>query len=130
MFLKSGKYVVILSLFLFLQACSGRNLVPAQGNFNSGTEPSVATSSEFGTVIRVGQAEVLDPLVPRSGIIGATTNLIFGRAGTIPSDGIELTVQMDSGELVTVMQYNDEYFEENDRVRVVYNPDGSARALH
>lgn len=45
-------------------------------------------------------------------------------------DAIELTVELDGGDLVSVVQENDDYYAENDRVRVVFNASGTARVLH
>ncbi len=45
-------------------------------------------------------------------------------------DAIELTVELDGGDLVSIVQENDDYYAENDRVRVVFNSSGTARVLH
>lgn len=43
--------------------------------------------------------------------------------------GLEITVQLDSGEVISVVQSADETFDEGDRVRVLQRPDGTARVI-
>jgi outer membrane lipoprotein SlyB len=43
--------------------------------------------------------------------------------------GLEITVKLDNGQVIAVVQAADEQFDEGDRVRVLRRPDGSARVL-
>jgi outer membrane lipoprotein SlyB len=43
--------------------------------------------------------------------------------------GLEITVELDNGQVIAVVQAADEQFDEGDRVRVLRRPDGSARVL-
>ena len=43
--------------------------------------------------------------------------------------GLEITVQLDSSQVVAVVQAADESFEVGDRVRLLRRPDGSARVV-
>jgi len=42
---------------------------------------------------------------------------------------LEITVQLDNGKVVAVVQSMDEKFEEGDKVRVLQRPDGTARVI-
>ena len=43
--------------------------------------------------------------------------------------GLEITVQLDSGEVIAIVQAADEQFDVGDRIRVLRRPDGSARVV-
>jgi outer membrane lipoprotein SlyB len=43
--------------------------------------------------------------------------------------GLEITVEMDNGELITVVQKADEHFDVGDSVRVITRGDGTARVV-
>ena len=43
--------------------------------------------------------------------------------------GLEITVQLESGEVIAVVQGADETFDEGDRVRVLRRPNGEARVI-
>jgi outer membrane lipoprotein SlyB len=90
-----------------LQGCSSGNT----GNFNSGTEPYTARAVRFGTIVNVGEGS------------------ISGSWGTVDHKAVELTIEMDGGEMLSVVQQNDNYFAINDRVRVIFNADGTARVV-
>ncbi|MBW1781949.1 MAG: hypothetical protein JRL30_14555 [Deltaproteobacteria bacterium] len=45
-------------------------------------------------------------------------------------DGIEITVKMDTGKTVAIVQEADETFRVGDRVRILTGPDGTARVRH
>lgn len=42
-------------------------------------------------------------------------------------DGLELTVQLENGQELVVAQEADDFFKKGDRVRIVINPNGTAR---
>lgn len=43
--------------------------------------------------------------------------------------GLEITVKLDSGEVISVVQSADEKFDDGDRVRVLRRSDGTARVI-
>jgi len=43
--------------------------------------------------------------------------------------GLEITVQLDSGPIISIVQSADESFNDGDRVRVLQRPDGTARVI-
>jgi outer membrane lipoprotein SlyB len=43
--------------------------------------------------------------------------------------GLEITVKLDNGETISIVQGADERFDEGDLVRVLRRPDGSARVI-
>jgi outer membrane lipoprotein SlyB len=43
--------------------------------------------------------------------------------------GLEITVQLDSGPIISIVQSADEPFNDGDRVRVLQRPDGTARVI-
>ncbi len=43
--------------------------------------------------------------------------------------GLEITVKLETGEVIAVVQAADVYFEEGDLVRVLRRPDGTARVV-
>ncbi len=49
--------------------------------------------------------------------------------GATRQKGLEITVQLDNGEAVSIVQAADEYFNEGDLVRVLRRPDGTARVI-
>ena len=61
-------------------------------------------------------------------IAGAAAGGAAERAATTEV-GLEITVEMDNGELITVVQKADEHFDVGDSVRVITRGDGSARVV-
>jgi outer membrane lipoprotein SlyB len=49
--------------------------------------------------------------------------------GATRQKGLEITVKLDNGETVSIVQGSDEKFDEGDLVRVLRRPDGSARVI-
>jgi len=49
--------------------------------------------------------------------------------GATRQRGLEITVKLDNGETVSIVQGADERFDEGDLVRVLRRPDGSARVI-
>jgi len=44
-------------------------------------------------------------------------------------NGLEITIKLDNGQVVSIVQAADEKFDEGDLVRVLRRPDGSARVI-
>ena len=49
--------------------------------------------------------------------------------GATRRTGLEITVKLDNGQVVSIVQAADEKFDEGDLVRVLRRPDGSARVI-
>ncbi|MBN2450731.1 MAG: glycine zipper 2TM domain-containing protein [Lentisphaeria bacterium] len=72
-----------------------------------------------------------------AGVLGATVGAVVGgvvgtvaEEGITRSNGLELTVRLDSGRVLIVVQEDDEAFAIGDRVRVISAPDGKVRVRH
>jgi outer membrane lipoprotein SlyB len=62
------------------------------------------------------------------GIAGAGAGAAIEENAT-RQKGLEITVQLDNGEAVSIVQAADEEFNEGDLVRVLRRPDGTARVI-
>ena len=49
--------------------------------------------------------------------------------GATRQKGLEITIQLENGRVVSIVQAADERFDEGDLVRVLMRPDGSARVI-
>ncbi len=49
--------------------------------------------------------------------------------GATRQTGLEITVKLDNGQVVSIVQAADERFDEGDLVRVLRRPDGTARVI-
>ena len=49
--------------------------------------------------------------------------------GATRQKGLEITVKLDNGQVISIVQAADERFDEGDLVRVLRRPDGSARVI-
>ena len=62
--------------------------------------------------------------------VGAIGGALIGTAveeGTTRKNGIELTVELDSGEVIAVVQEADDLYAVGDRVRIIRGPSGVTR---
>lgn len=62
------------------------------------------------------------------GIAGAAAGAAI-EEGATRQKGLEITVKLDNGEVVSIVQAADEKFDEGDMVRVLRRPDGTARVI-
>lgn len=65
-------------------------------------------------------------------VAGAITGALVGAAAeesVSRQPGLEIVVQLDYGEVVAVVQQDDQPFLIGDRVRIITSPDGSARVV-
>ncbi len=62
------------------------------------------------------------------GIAGAAAGAAIEEDAT-RQKGLEITVKLDNGEVVSIVQAADEKFDEGDMVRVLRRPDGTARVI-
>jgi outer membrane lipoprotein SlyB len=70
----------------------------------------------------------------RGSTLGAVTGAIAGglagqalEEGTTRRDALEITVEMDNGEIMAVVQEKDDEYQVGDRVRILKGPDGITR---
>jgi outer membrane lipoprotein SlyB len=62
------------------------------------------------------------------GIAGAAAGAAI-EEGATRQKGLEITVKLDNGEVISIVQGADEAFDEGDLVRVLRRPDGTARVI-
>jgi len=146
------KFLLILPLCLFVVAC-GSN--PSATTYSRDLALSVQ-QVQFGTIVSVRQVQIEGTQsgvgatagtviggVAGSGVGGgrgsAIAAVVAGVAGGLIGDkvenaatkkaGLELTVQMDNGGIISVVQQAEEYFQAGDRVRLLTSG-GTARITH
>ncbi|MHC5083227.1 MAG: outer membrane lipoprotein [Planctomycetota bacterium] len=143
---------VLLAISIFIAGCG-----PAHsGSTYSRSEAGKAQTVEDGEVIFIREVQVEGSKsglgMVAGGILGyAVGNTVGGgsgktvarAAGTVGGAAagaaveekstreiaLEITVQLDNGKVVAVVQSADEKFEEGDKVRVLQRPDGTARVI-
>jgi len=92
-----------------------------------GVVAGAAVGGVLGGSIGHGWGSVL------AGTAGAVAGGLAGGAveeEVTKKDGIEITVSLDSGETIAIVQEADEPFRIGDRVRVLTGPDGTARVRY
>jgi outer membrane lipoprotein SlyB len=143
--------LLALTVFLLVAAGCASSM---SGNAYSRDQARKAQSVDNGTVIYVRQVQIegtksgLGTIA--GGILGAALGSTIGdgsgrivataaggvaggvagsaaEEGITRQDGLEITVELDTGEVVAVAQAADVPFDVGDRVRVLRRPDGSAR---
>lgn len=65
-------------------------------------------------------------------VAGGVVGGVAGSAveeGVTKQNGLEITVELDYGEVIAIVQAADQPFEVGDRVRVLRRPDGTARVV-
>ena len=86
-----------------------------------------ALGGVLGSMVGGGRGSVL------GAVAGAVGGGLAGAAvekGVTTRQGLEITVQLDNGQIISVVQEGDEPFNRNDRVMVLRSVDGSARVRH
>ena len=149
MFIK--QFIVILILVSF--TCAG--CTNYSGNAYSGNEARSAQTVRYGTVVSVKNVAIEDSSggalgAAGGGVVGGILgNMIgHGRGRTLATlagalggvglgyaagkaatnqNGLEITVRLDNGQEVSVVQGTDQMFAPGDKVRVLYGSNGSAR---
>lgn len=144
-------------VFVLLLAMLGAGCSSQSGSVYSTSQARVVHRVEYGTVTAVRQVQiqgeqsglgVLGGAV-MGGVLGSTMGASTGRTLAIlggslagaaagaageqalkDKNGLELTVKMEDGSTVSIVQEADEYFAAGDRVRVLTAGDGSARVRH
>ncbi len=71
-----------------------------------------------------GKGSVLGAVV---GALGGAAGGALAEEGMTRQNGLEITVEMDTGETLSITQAADLQFHRGERVRVLHSPDGTAR---
>ena len=91
-----------------------------------GTGTGAVVGGVAGTTVGGGRGQVITT------VLGALAGGMAGSAaeeGLTRKDGIEITVKLDSGNMIAVVQEADETFSPGDRVRIL-EADGITRVSH
>jgi outer membrane lipoprotein SlyB len=64
-----------------------------------------------------------------AGAIGGAAAGAAIEEGATRQKGLEITIKLDNGEVISIVQGADEKFDEGDLVRVLRRPGGSARVI-
>jgi outer membrane lipoprotein SlyB len=64
-----------------------------------------------------------------AGTVGGAAAGAAIEEGATRQMGLEITIELDNGEVVSIVQGADEMFDEGDLVRVLRRPDGTARVI-
>lgn len=146
------RFLLIASLALFLAACASSNSGSVYSRDEArkvqtvkmGVIESVRTVKIEGTKTPIGTAAgaavggVAGSTVGHgkgsavAAVVGAVVGGLAGAAaeeGLTRKDGLELTVKLDSGALVAIVQEADEEFKPGDKVRLI-DSGGTTRVSH
>ncbi len=150
--MKISRLLVLLSLSLFLAACASsqsgsvysRDEARKAQTVRMGVVESVrtvrieGTKSPVGTVAGGAVGGIAGSSVGHgrgsaaAAVVGAVVGGLAGAAaeeGLTRKDGLEITVKLDNGTLVAVVQEADEQFQPGERVRLIESG-GTTRVSH
>jgi len=82
------------------------------------------TGGVLGSMVGGGKGQILGAVV---GALGGAAGGALAEEGLTRKNGVEVTVDMDTGEVVTIVQEADMQFSVGERVRVLRGSDGSSR---
>ncbi|GAB1409780.1 glycine zipper 2TM domain-containing protein [Desulfovibrionales bacterium] len=82
------------------------------------------TGGVLGSMVGGGKGRVLGAVV---GALGGAAGGAVAEEAITKKDGLEITVELDGGEILSIVQEADVYFYQGERVRVLRASDGSAR---
>jgi len=91
-----------------------------------GTIAGGVLGAAVGSTIGGGSGRIVS--VAGGGVVGAVAGSA-AEEGITRQKGLEITVELDYGEVIAVVQAADQLFVVGDRVRVLRRPDGSARVI-
>ena len=121
---------LVVAMTAALGACASSQV--GGGNTVSRDATRSAATVEYGVVIDARQVTIEGT---RSGV-GAATGAVVGgligdavEEGVTSQKGIEYTVRLDRGGVITVAQGADPIIPRNARVQVIYGRDGSTRIV-
>jgi outer membrane lipoprotein SlyB len=89
-----------------------------------GTLGGALVGGVLGSLVGSGRGRTLATV---GGALGGAAAGAAGEEGVTRKDAIEISVELDTGEIVSIVQEPDETFSVGDKVRVLTAPDGSAR---
>jgi outer membrane lipoprotein SlyB len=142
---------LVLTVFIAL-ACESRT----SSNVYSRQQAQRVFTVDEGLVVYVRQVQIEGSVTGLGAIAGGVMGYVVGgtigegsgqdvarAAGTITGaaagaaleehashrDGLEITVQLDNGQVMAIVQAADQAFDVGDRVRILRRPDGSARVV-
>lgn len=145
--------ILLTSLLLFFLAGCASNM---SGTSYSRDQARKVQTVQQGTVIHIQQVHIEGTKSPVGAIAGAFMGYALGNtvgsgsgqkiartAGAIggagagaaieekatSQQGIELTIELDDENVISVVQGAEEHFDVGDRVRVLRNPNGTARVV-
>jgi outer membrane lipoprotein SlyB len=146
------------TFFLLLLAVTVAGCASSRsGNVYSRDQARTTHTVEMGTVVKVDQVQIEGTKSGAGVLAGAATGgaigstigsgggrtvgtvlgaVVGGLAGAGVEEsvtrkaGLEITVNLDSGRTIVVVQEADEVFQANDRVRVLEGSDGTTRVRH
>jgi outer membrane lipoprotein SlyB len=148
--MKQTGYVVMIIVLLLAGGCASRQ----SGTVYSRSQAQQQLSVYYGTVLVVNTVTIEGTQTGLGtvaggvlgGIAGNTVGGGHGRAlatavgaiggalvgsaveeGATRQNGLELTVELDSGEVIAVVQEADDYYAVGDRVRIIRGPGGVTR---
>ena len=86
-----------------------------------------ATGAALGHAVGSGSGKTI------ATVVGAVAGGLAGAAaeeGITKKDALEITVKLDDGEVIAIVQKADEHFAVGDRIRVLTSDDGTTRVRH
>ncbi len=89
-----------------------------------GTVAGGVTGGVLGSMVGGGKGRILGSVL---GALGGALGGSLAEEGITRKNGLELTVQQESGGTVTIVQEDDAEYHVGDRVRILRGNDGSAR---
>jgi outer membrane lipoprotein SlyB len=82
------------------------------------------TGGVLGSMVGRGKGRTVGAVV---GALGGAAGGALAEEGITRKNGLEITVEMDTGEILSIVQEADMQFYAGERVRVLHGTDGSAR---
>jgi outer membrane lipoprotein SlyB len=142
---------------MLLLAGPGAGCASNSGRSYTPSEARTAQTVRTGTITHIGQAVIeedsslLGPIV--GGVAGGVVGSLFGSgagkvlttlggagAGALAGaatektartdKALEITIELENGQTISVVQVDDDVFTVGDKVRVVYGAGGKARVQH
>lgn len=149
--MKHGKLLVIVTLIsLFIVGCAGSR----SGKVYSRDEARRSLHVYYGTILEVHEAQIEGTKTAAGPLAGAAAGGVLGNtvgggsgkavgavlgaiAGSLAGaaleetmtrkEALEITVEMDDGRILAIVQEADDYYQTGDRIRVVKSQDGTMR---
>ena len=114
------KHVAVCMLALAMLSAGCTNY---SGNTYSGSQVRSAQTVQYGTVVSVQPVTLEED---RPAVLGTVGGGVVGGVLT-KQNGLEITVELENGQQLSIVQAADQQFSPGERVRVLRGSDGSAR---